>query len=287
MRVLVTGATGLLGHDICEELGNRGIEFKGTSSKDFDITDKEATLHYISTYLPTVVIHCAAYTAADQAEEEPEICRNVNANGTSYIAEACRMINAKMLYISTDYVFGDTGNKPHEVDDPVHPLNVYGQTKWEGEEAVRGVLRKYFIVRISWVFGKNGRNFVDTMIQLGKHRSEISVVADQFGAPSYSKDLAILLCDMVQTEKYGTYHACNSGCCSWAQFAETIFNEMKMNVTVHSIPTEAWPAKAMRPKNSRLSMRGLEKAGFGKMPQWQDALERYIHCKILLINKNT
>ena len=239
MKILVTGATGQLGWDVVKELKKRNIECRGVGSKDLNITDKEAVFAYIRAYQPDAVIHCAAYTAVDKAEDEPEQCRDVNVNGTAYIAEACREIDAKMIYISTDYVFGDDGDRPHEVNDPVHPLNVYGQTKWEGEEAVRRILRKYFIVRISWVFGEHGNNFVKTMLRLGQTHKEISVVADQFGAPTYTADLAPLLCDMVQTDKYGTYHACNSGCCSWAEFAEEIFRQAHMDVKVKHIHESA------------------------------------------------
>lgn len=276
MKVLVTGATGQLGWDVMKELEKRGIDCRGTGSKDLDITDRDAVMQYIGTYRPDAVIHCAAYTAVDKAEDEPEICRKVNADGTSYIAEACKMVDAKMIYISTDYIFGDDGDQPHEVDDPPHALNVYGQTKWEGEEAVRRILQKYFIVRISWVFGEHGNNFVKTMLRLGKARKEISVVADQFGAPTYTADLAPLLCDMILTEKYGTYHACNSGCCSWAEFAQEIFRAAKMDVQVIPIRTEAYPAKAERPRNSRLSNINLEKNGFKALAFWKNAVQEYI-----------
>ncbi len=276
MKVLVTGATGQLGWAVMKELEKRGIDCRGTGSKDLDITDRDAVMQYIEMYRPDAVIHCAAYTAVDKAEDEPEICRKVNADGTSYIAEACKMVDAKMIYISTDYVFGDDGNKPHEVDDPPHPLNVYGQTKWEGEEAVQRILEKYFIVRISWVFGEHGNNFVKTMLRLGKTQREISVVADQFGAPTYTADLAPLLCDMVMTEKYGTYHACNSDCCSWAEFAQEIFKVAKMDVKVIPIRTEEYPAKAERPRNSRLSNINLEKNGFKALAFWKNAVQEYI-----------
>lgn len=279
MKVLVTGATGQLGWDVVKELKKRGIECRGTGSKDLDITDRHAVMQYIEMYRPDAVIHCAAYTAVDKAEDEPEICRKVNADGTSYIAEACKMVDAKMIYISTDYVFGDDGDKPHEVNDPTHPLNVYGQTKWEGEEAVRRVLQKYFIVRISWVFGEHGNNFVKTMLRLGKTRREVSVVADQFGAPTYTADLAPLLYDMMMTEKYGTYHACNSGCCSWAEFAKEIFKEAKMDVKVIAIRSEEYPVKAKRPKNSRLSKMFLRRKKFSGLPSWRTALRTYLdHC---------
>lgn len=276
MKVLVTGATGQLGWDVMKELERRDIDCRGTGSKDLDITDRDAVMQYIETYRPDAVIHCAAYTAVDKAEDEPEICRKVNADGTSYIAEACKAVDAKMIYISTDYVFGDDGDKPHEVDDSPHPLNVYGQTKWEGEEAVQRILQKYFIVRISWVFGEHGNNFVKTMLRLGKMRKEISVVADQFGAPTYTADLAPLLCDMVMTEKYGTYHACNSGCCSWAEFAREIFRGAGMNVKVTPIRTEEYPVRAKRPKNSRLGMFKL-KCTMGKtLPIWKASLKQFL-----------
>lgn len=276
MKVLVTGATGQLGWDVIKELRKRGIDCRGTGSKDLDITDREAVLQYIGMYRPDAVIHCAAYTAVDKAEDEPEICRKVNVDGTSYIAEACKMVDAKMIYISTDYVFGDDGDKPHEVDDPPHPLNVYGQTKWEGEESVRRILQKYFIVRISWVFGEHGNNFVKTMLRLGKTRKEISVVADQFGAPTYTADLAPLLCDMILTEKYGTYHACNSGCCSWAEFAQEIFNVAGVDVKVILIRSEEYLVKARRPKNSRMDTSDIVYAGFGQLRDWKLGLRKMI-----------
>lgn len=276
MKVLVTGATGLLGGEVVDVLKSRNIECRGIGSKDLDITQEGKVHKYIKAYRPDAVIHCAAYTDADKAESEPEKCRAVNALGTAYIAEACREIDTKMVYISTDYVFGDDGDRPHEVDDPVYPLNVYGQTKWEGEEAVRRILRKYFIVRISWVFGKHGDNFVTTMLRLGQTHKEISVVADQFGAPTYTADLAPLLCDMVQTEKYGTYHACNAGCCSWAEFAEEIFRQAHMDVKVKHIATEEYPTKARRPKNSRLDTGILKDSDFGSLPEWVKAVECFI-----------
>lgn len=276
MKVLVTGATGQLGWDVMKELKRRNIDCRGTGSRDLDITNREVVMQYIQGYQPDAVIHCAAYTAVDKAEDEPEKCRDVNVNGTAYIAEACKAVDAKMVYISTDYVFGDDGDQPHEVDDPVHPLNVYGQTKWEGEEAVRRTLQKYFIVRISWVFGEHGNNFVKTMLRLGQTNDEISVVADQFGAPTYTADLAPLLCDMIETEKYGTYHACNSGCCSWAEFAEEIFKVAQIDVKVISIRTEEYPTKANRPRNSRLDIRSTSDSFGYKLQSWKSAICDYL-----------
>lgn len=282
MKVLVTGATGQLGWDVMKELKKRNIKCCGTGSKELDITDREAVMRFIEDYCPDAVIHCAAYTAVDKAEDEPEKCWDVNVNGTAYIAEACRAVDAKMVYISTDYVFGDDGDKPHEVDDPVHPLNVYGQTKWEGEEAVRRTLQKYFIVRISWVFGEHGNNFVKAMLRLGQTHREISVVADQFGAPTYTADLAPLLCDMIETDKYGTYHACNSGCCSWAEFAEEIFKDAQMNVGVIPIRTEEYPVKAKRPKNSRLNIKKITTEDFNRLPNWEKTVKDFLSKKIFM-----
>ena len=220
MRVLVTGVGGQLGYDVCKELTARNIEHKGVDLADFDITDREATHNYIENYHPDAVIHCSAWTAVDKAEDELEKVEAVNAKGPRNIAEACKKINAKMVYISTDYVFPGTGERFYEPDDPTGPLSVYGKTKLEGELAVRELLEKYFIVRVSWVFGKNGNNFVKTMLRLSETHSEVNVVCDQVGSPTYTADLASLLCDMVMTEKYGIYHATNEGICSWAEFAE-------------------------------------------------------------------
>ena len=230
----------------------------------------------LQTIHPDAVIHCAAYTKVDQAEEEPEQCWAVNAAGTKNIAAACRRIHAKMLYISTDYVFPGTGEQFYEPADPVGPVNTYGRSKLAGELAVQSLLDRYFIVRISWVFGKNGNNFVKTMLRLAETKTELNVVCDQIGSPTYTADLAPLLCDMVQTEKYGVYHATNEGTCSWAEFAESIFELAGKAVTVHSIPTSEYPTEATRPLNSRMSRQRLKEDGFSMMPQWRSALKRYI-----------
>lgn len=279
MKVLVTGVKGQLGFDVCNELTKRGIENKGIDRNDCDITDEQSVHNYIKNYAPDVVVHCAAYTAVDKAEDEKEICYNVNVNGTKYIAHICKEINAKMVYISTDYVFEGTGDKAYEVNDKISPNNTYGLTKYQGEEEVRNILDKYFIIRISWVFGINGNNFINTMVKLGETRSELNVVADQIGSPTYTHDLAPLICDMIETEKYGIYHATNEGYCSWADFAEYIFSVTGQNVIVHHIKSEEYPTKASRPKNSRLSKAGLDKAGFKRLPEWKDAVKRYIKEK--------
>ena len=280
MKVLVTGVKGQLGFDVCKELDKRNIENKGIDREDCDITDEQAVLSYIKNYAPDVVVHCAAYTAVDRAEDEKEICYNVNVKGTEYIARACKEIDAKMVYISTDYVFEGTGDKAYEVQDNTAPDNTYGITKYQGEEAVRKILSKYFIIRRSWVFGINGNNFINTMMKLGESRSELNVVADQIGSPTYTYDTAPLICDMIATEKYGIYHATNEGYCSWADLAEYIFSVTGQNVLVHHIKSEEYPTKASRPKNSRLSKASLDKAGFKRLPDWQDAVKRYINEKL-------
>ncbi len=276
MKVLVTGVGGQLGYDVMHELHKRGIDCCGADRVEFDITDYNATHKFITAYAPDAVIHCSAYTAVDKAEDEPELCRTVNAGGTENIAKVCQEIDAKMLYISTDYVFPGNGEAFYNVDDSTAPQNVYGQTKLEGELAVQKLVQKYFIVRISWVFGINGNNFIKTMLRLAETHKELGVVADQIGSPTYTADLAVLLVDMVQTDKYGTYHATNEGVCSWADFAEKIFATAGVEVKVNRIVSEAYPTKAKRPKNSRLSKAKLVQQGFGLLPSWQNAVERYI-----------
>lgn len=276
MKILVTGATGQLGYDVCKTLMERRIDYKGVGRAELDITDRAATYGYIVGYHPNAVIHCAAWTAVDQAEEAVKAVYKVNVEGTRNVAEACKEIGAKMLYISTDYVFPGTGDRPYEPEDPTRPIGVYGKTKQAGEQAVQELLDRYFIVRISWVFGKNGNNFVKTMLKLAEEKDEISVVCDQIGSPTYTADLAPLLCDMIQTEKYGIYHATNEGYCSWAAFAQEIFRIKGKNTTVLHIPTSKYPTRAARPLNSRMSKDKLEEMGFSRLATWQDALERYL-----------
>ncbi len=280
MKVLVTGVKGQLGLDVCKELDKRHIENQGIDKDDCDITDETAVLNYIKSYAPDIVVHCAAYTAVDRAEDEKEICFNVNVKGTEYIARACKEIDAKMVYISTDYVFEGVGETAYEVDDKAAPDNTYGITKYQGEEEVRKILNKYFIIRISWVFGINGNNFINTMMKLGESRNELNIVADQIGSPTFTYDAASLICDMIATDKYGIYHATNEGYCSWADFAEYIFSVTGQKVLVHHIKSEEYPTKASRPKNSRLSKASLDKAGFKRLPDWKNAVKRYIDEKL-------
>lgn len=276
MRILVTGASGQLGYDVERELERRGIEHLGTSSRELDITDREAVERLMAAYRPDAAIHCAAYTKVDLAEDEPERCWAVNADGTRNMAAACRKTGAKLLYISTDYVFPGAGERSYETGDPTGPVNTYGRSKLAGELAVQSLLEKYFIVRISWVFGKNGNNFVKTMLRLAETKAELSVVCDQIGSPTYTADLAPLLCDMVQTERYGVYHATNEGTCAWSEFAEAIFELAGRQVVVHPIPTSAYPTRAARPLNSRMSKERLRDNGFQALLEWKDALARYL-----------
>lgn len=276
MRILVTGVSGQLGYDVERELERRGIEHLGTSSRELDITDREAVERLMESYRPDAAIHCAAYTKVDLAEDEPERCWAVNAEGTRNMAAACRKTGAKLLYISTDYVFPGTGERSYETGDPTGPVNTYGRSKLAGELAVQSLLEKYFIVRISWVFGKNGNNFVKTMLRLAESKAELSVVCDQIGSPTYTADLAPLLCDMVQTERYGVYHATNEGTCAWSEFAKAIFELADKQVTVYPIPTSAYPTRAVRPLNSRMSKECLHSNGFQELPEWKNALARYL-----------
>ncbi len=276
MRVFITGATGQLGWDVCRELDRRGIAHRGVGSRELDITDASAVERVLADYAPDAVIHCAAWTKVDAAEDEPEACWAVNADGTARLAAACREAGAKLLYISTDYVFPGDGERFYEPDDPTRPAGVYGKSKLAGEEAVRSALERCFIVRISWVFGKNGGNFVKTMLRLSESRDLLRVVDDQIGSPTYTRDLAPLLCDMIETEKYGVYHATNEGVCSWAELAREIFALTGRTVTVQGVTTEEYGARAPRPKNSRMSKDCLARAGFARLPDWHDALERYL-----------
>lgn len=276
MRVLVTGAKGQLGTDLMNELKKRGLEGIGVDVEEMDITDPEACRQVISASNVDAVIHCAAYTAVDAAEDHVELCRRINGEGTRNVALACKEADVKLMYISTDYVFDGQGSRPWEPDDHRDPLNVYGQTKYEGELAVEELSDKYFIVRIAWVFGVAGKNFIKTMLRLGKQNGAVSVVDDQIGSPTYTYDLARLLVDMIQTDKYGRYHATNEGLCSWYEFACEIFRQAGMDVKVTPVTSEAFAAKAKRPSNSRMSKEKLSDNGFVRLPSWQDALGRFL-----------
>lgn len=281
MKVLVTGVNGQLGHDVVNELTKRGHNAVGVDIDEMDITDKKSVDNVIGKTNPDAVIHCAAWTAVDLAEEAENIdtVRAVNAYGTKYIAQSCRVLDCKMIYISTDYVFDGQGNEPWQADCKDYaPLNVYGQTKLEGELAVADTLDKYFIVRIAWVFGVNGKNFIKTMLNVGKTHDTVTVVNDQIGTPTYTYDLARLLVDMIETEKYGYYHATNEGgYISWFDFAKEIYAQAGYSTQVKPVSTAQYGiSKAKRPFNSRLDKSKLLQNGFTPLPTWQDALARYL-----------
>lgn len=281
MKVLVTGVKGQLGYDVVNELTKRGHTAIGVDIDEMDITDKHSVQMIIKKTKPDAVIHCAAWTAVDLAEDEDKFAmvRAVNTDGTRNIAEICKKLNCKMMYISTDYVFNGQGTEPWEPDcKDYEPLNVYGQTKLGGELAVANLLEKYFIVRIAWVFGVNGNNFIKTMLNVGKKYDELTVVNDQIGTPTYTYDLARLLVDMIETKKYGYYHATNEGgYISWYDFACEIFKQAGYNTKVKPVTTEEYGlSKAKRPFNSRLDKSKLIENGFKPLPTWQDALSRYL-----------
>ena len=248
----------------------------GVDIEDMDITDLQAVYNVFDDFLPEAVIHCAAYTAVDAAQDNKDMCFKVNCLGSENIAKACEKHDAKILYLSTDYVFDGNGIKPWCEDDIPSPLNVYGETKLQGENAVKAFCDKHFILRISWVFGINGKNFVKTMLRLGKERDNLTVVNDQFGSPTYTYDLSVLIADMIITDKYGTYHVTNEGICTWYEFACEIFKAANLRVSVTPVTSDKYPAKAKRPTNSRMSKDKLENSGFSRLPDYKDALTRYI-----------
>ena len=289
MKVFVTGVAGQLGHDVVNELTKRGHEAIGSDIAPalettvkyvpLDITDATAVEQTIQNVQPDAIVHCAAWTAVDAAEDEENQAKvkAINVDGTKHIADAAKKADAKMIYISTDYVFDGQGETPWEPDCKEYaPLNVYGQSKLGGELAVAQTLEKYFIVRIAWVFGVNGKNFIKTMLNLGKTHDHLTVVNDQTGSPTYTYDLARLLVDMIQTDKYGRYHATNEGICTWYEFACEIFKQAGMNVSVAPVSSDEYPAKAKRPSNSRMDKSKLTANGFTPLPTWQDALSRYL-----------
>ena len=275
MKLLVTGVKGQLGHDIVKECQKRNIEAVGVDVDEMDITNAKQVDKVIKKNKYDAVVHCAAWTAVDKAEDEIDACTKVNVVGTKNIVKVCKELDIPLMYFSTDYVFDGQGESEWKEYDERHPLNVYGQTKYEGELAIQ-TLNRYFIVRIAWVFGVNGNNFIKTMLRLGKAHGAVSVVNDQIGSPTYTYDLAKLCVQMIQTNKYGIYHATNEGLCSWYEFACEIFKQAGMNVEVTPVDSTKFPVKAKRPSNSRMSKAMLDKNGFNRLPTWQDALSRYL-----------
>lgn len=276
MLVLVTGVNGQLGYDVVKELTAKGHEAVGVDRAQLDITDEAAVSSYVQNLKPEAIIHCAAYTNVDAAETDKEGAYKVNALGTKYLAEAAKAEDAKMVYVSTDYVFDGNGTEPYEVDHPTSPLGVYGETKLDGEIILQDTLEKYFIVRTAWVYGINGNNFVKTMLKLAQDRNELGVVYDQVGSPTYTVDLAKFLVELVVSEKYGIYHASNEGICSWHEFAVEIFKQVELDIKVNPLTSEEFPRPAARPKYSVLSKKKIVENGFTPMRDWKEALKDYL-----------
>jgi dTDP-4-dehydrorhamnose reductase len=276
MKVIVTGVKGQLGYDVVRELKERNYDdVLGIDVNDLDITDSQSVKDFIEKENPDIIVHCAAYTAVDNAEDNEALCYDVNVNGTKYLVEAAKTHNAKFVYISTDYVFSGDKKGQYDIKDIPSPKSVYGKSKYLGEiETLKH--SKHFIIRISWVFGKNGSNFIKTMLRLGNERDELNVVSDQVGSPTYTYDLSRLIVDMIETEKYGIYHATNEGLCSWYEFAREIFEQADIKIDLKPIMTSQYPTKAKRPINSSMSKQSLVDNGFNLLEPWQDAVKRYL-----------
>ena len=276
MKIIVTGVNGQLGHDVVKELNKKdNYEVLGIDINDLDITNKLDVENFIFDTNPDIIIHCAAYTSVDDAEINKKLCYNVNFNGTKYLVNSAKMIDAKFVYISTDYVFSGNKKSEYTVDDKPDPRSYYGKTKYLGEiETLKH--DKHFILRISWVFGKNGNNFIKTMLRLSKEKKVLKIVEDQIGSPTYTKDLSKLIVDIIDSDKYGIYNVTNEGNCSWYEFALKIFEYSKIQIKVYPILTDQFPTRAERPKNSLMSKKKLIKNGFEPLPSWEDALKRYL-----------
>lgn len=279
--ILVTGANGQLGSDILLELNDRGLESKGIDISDLDLTSENKVFEYIKQLKPTCIIHCAAYTAVEKAEEPEEYkkCFDINVKGTEYIAKACSSIKSKMIYISTDYIFDGNKNGEYEVDDEPNPLCNYAKSKLQGELAVRNNLEKYYIIRTSWLFGKKNTNFINTIISLAKKNGEVTIVNDQIGSPTYSEDLSKLIVNMINSERYGIYHATNEGFCSWGKLAAFALKIKNIECKINLVSSNEYKSKAKRPLNSRLSKKSLLDNGFSLLPNWEDAVKRYLENK--------
>lgn len=276
LKYMVTGVNGQLGYDVVLKLKEINIDVVAPRRDEFDLTNREQIQRYILKEKPDIIIHCAAYTAVDKAEDEKDVCYAVNVEGTKALIEAAKMINAKVVYISTDYVFDGSGQEPHFEEKETNPINYYGYTKEQGEKIVRELIDRHFIVRTSWVYGSNGNNFVKTMIKLAETRNDINVVSDQIGAPTYTKDLAEFIVSLVLTNKYGTYHGVNEGYCSWYEFAKVIFEKTESSININPISSKEYPTKAKRPLNSKLGKANSDVANIKRLPDWKDALSRYL-----------
>lgn len=277
MKILVTGVKGQLGYDVVKALESRGYQPVGVDREEMDLMNNNMIQNFIMNLKPEAIIHCAAYTAVDQAEEEVEICYQINAEAVKVIAECAKTLDIPMIYISTDYVFDGTKASEYVETDIPNPINVYGASKLKGEQYVQQLLEKFYIVRISWVFGINGNNFIKTMQRLGNEHDELNIIHDQVGSPTYTAHLAPLLVDMIETDQYGIYHATNEGYCSWYEFADEIFKQSQLDVMLHPITTDQYKTKAKRPLNSKMSKQKLSDYGFHRLPTWQEALKNYIN----------
>ena len=277
MKILVTGVKGQLGYDVVKALESRGHQPVGVDHEEMDLMNNNMIQNFIMNLKPEAIIHCAAYTAVDQAEEEVEICYQINAEAVKVIAECAKTLDIPMIYISTDYVFDGTKASEYVETDIPNPINVYGASKLKGEQYVQQLLEKFYIVRISWVFGINGNNFIKTMQRLGNEQDQLNIIHDQVGSPTYTAHLAPLLVDMIETDQYGIYHATNEGYCSWYEFADEIFKQSQLDVMLHPITTDQYKTKAKRPLNSKMSKQKLSDYGFHRLPTWQEALKNYLN----------
>ena len=277
MKILVTGVKGQLGYDVVKALESRGHQPVGVDHEEMDLMNNNMIQNFIMNLKPEAIIHCAAYTAVDQAEEEVEICYQINAEAVKVIAECAKTLDIPMIYISTDYVFDGTKASEYVETDIPNPINVYGASKLKGEQYVQQLLEKFYIVRISWVFGINGNNFIKTMQRLGNEQDQLNIIHDQVGSPTYTAHLAPLLVDMIETDQYGIYHATNEEYCSWYEFADEIFKQSQLDVTLHPITTDQYKTKAKRPLNSKMSKQKLSDYGFHRLPTWQEALKNYLN----------
>ena len=275
-NILVTGSTGQLGSDVVKELLKRGYSTLSPNRSEFNLCSEDSIRNYILNSNCEAIVHCAAYTQVDKAEDEKDLCIKINATATKHIAKCAKILDIPMIYISTDYVFDGTKDGKYTENDETNPINIYGESKLAGEKYVQEILDKYYIVRTSWVFNINGKNFIETMLRLSKANNQLSIVNDQIGSPTYTKDLSRLLVDMLETSKYGLYHATNEGYCSWYEFANTIFKLANINIDIKAINSNEYASRAKRPMNSKLSKDKLIEYGFKPLPHWEDSLKDYL-----------
>ena len=275
-NILVTGSTGQLGSDVVKELLKRGYSTLSPNRSELTLCSEDNIRNYILNSNCEAIVHCAAYTQVDKAEDEKDLCIKINATATKHIAKCAKILDIPMIYISTDYVFDGTKDGKYTENDETNPINIYGESKLAGEKYVQEILDKYYIVRTSWVFNINGKNFIETMLRLSKANNQLSIVNDQIGSPTYTKDLSRLLVDMLETSKYGLYHATNEGYCSWYEFANTIFKLANINIDIKAINSNEYASRAKRPLNSKLSKDKLIEYGFKPLPHWEDALKDYL-----------